>query len=118
MDRYLTGRRGEKLVSRLLTKKGYQLVTRNWRCVGGEIDLIFRNFSSYIFVEVKTVKNFDFGYPEERINYFKRVALLRSIKKFSLRHNIPLENCRIDLACYCLNEKRVIYYKNVFELIY
>lgn len=47
-------RRGEALAARYLEERGYQIVARNWRVRGGEIDLIATAGEQIVFIEVKT----------------------------------------------------------------
>ncbi len=50
------GRWGEELAARHLAARGYDILTRNWRCSTGELDLVVRSPSggSIAAVEVKT----------------------------------------------------------------
>jgi putative endonuclease len=48
------GEFGEKVAAKYLQKQGYEFVEKNWKIKFGEIDLIMRNQSQYIFIEVKT----------------------------------------------------------------
>ncbi|MDX2469198.1 MAG: YraN family protein [SAR324 cluster bacterium] len=52
-----TGDKGEKLALKHLKAKGYKLLEKNWRKVGGELDLIMVDGEFIIFVEVKTRNN-------------------------------------------------------------
>ena len=49
-----TGDKGEKLALKHLKQKGYQLLAKNWRKAGGELDLIMKDGEFIIFIEVKT----------------------------------------------------------------
>jgi len=51
------GRHGENAAFSYLKKKGYKLVTKNFSCRFGEIDLIVSDKSYIVFVEVKTRKS-------------------------------------------------------------
>ena len=46
------GRMGEDRACLYLEEKGMVLVTRNFRCKHGEIDLIMKDGSVFVFVEV------------------------------------------------------------------
>ena len=48
------GLRGERVAERHLRKKGLIVLARNWRGGGGELDLVFLDGNTLIFVEVKT----------------------------------------------------------------
>ena len=57
MDVREVGRRGEGVACSFLEKKGYLIVVRNFRCKGGEIDIIALSTKGVLcFVEVKTYK--------------------------------------------------------------
>ncbi|MEZ5871450.1 MAG: YraN family protein [Nitratireductor sp.] len=47
------GRKGEWLAAFALQLRGYRIVTRNFRCKAGEIDIIARRRDLVLFVEVK-----------------------------------------------------------------
>lgn len=56
LSRILPGERGkaaENQACRFLRAQGLQLVTRNYRCRYGEIDLIMRHGRDLVFVEVR-----------------------------------------------------------------
>ncbi|HEX8715222.1 MAG TPA: YraN family protein [Solirubrobacteraceae bacterium] len=48
------GRRGEQLAAEHLRRRGYAVLARNVRTRDGEIDLIARQRTTLVFVEVKT----------------------------------------------------------------
>lgn len=50
---YLKGASAEEAVARDYARRGYQLAESCFRGPGGEIDLIFRNGTGLVFVEVK-----------------------------------------------------------------
>ena len=47
------GRQAEDLATRFLEKKKFRILARNYRCRGGEIDLVARDGAEVIFIEVK-----------------------------------------------------------------
>ncbi|MBI3290737.1 YraN family protein [Candidatus Falkowbacteria bacterium] len=62
---------GERLASKYLAKKGYKIITTNYRTRYGEVDLICAKAGQIIFIEVKTRTNLAFGQPEESIDQRK-----------------------------------------------
>ena len=56
---------GEEEAAHYLRANGYEILNRNWRWKRSEIDLIARKDGLLIFIEVKSRRNHDFGYPEE-----------------------------------------------------
>ena len=71
------GRRGEDLAADYLRGTGLEIVERNWRCALGEIDVIARDGSETVFVEVKTRAGLGYGHPLEAITATKLARLRR-----------------------------------------
>jgi putative endonuclease len=61
------GRRGETLAAEALTKRGYAVLTRNWRCPHGEVDLIAQRGSDLYFIEVRTRRSVTNPGPEQSL---------------------------------------------------
>lgn len=63
LTRAQLGALGERLAEQHLTALGMQVLTRNWRCRYGELDLIAADpaFEAVVFVEVKTRTSDNFG---------------------------------------------------------
>lgn len=66
------GKFGEQCAADYLEKNGYRIIERNFRCRGGEIDLIATDAEYIIFVEVKLRKNSDYGEAKEFVTYSKQ----------------------------------------------
>lgn len=66
--RQYIGKQGEKIAINYLEKRGYTIVDRNYRYARSEIDIIAKESSCLIFVEVKTRNGTLFGYPEMSVN--------------------------------------------------
>ena len=74
----LTGAFGEDIVARFLTKRGYEIIEKNWRIREGEIDIVaLAPNGIFTFVEVKTRRSLAFGHPLEAINNEKAYRLQR-----------------------------------------
>jgi putative endonuclease len=69
------GAYGERLAAAFLWRLGYRTLHRNYRTERGELDLICREGSLLIFVEVRTRNTADFGLPSETIGAEKQEAL-------------------------------------------
>lgn len=79
------GMRGEDLACSFLEQKGYQLVARNYRVLGGEIDLVMRESSLLVFIEVKARNSNAYGYPEESVTRHKQDRMGRAARHFLSR---------------------------------
>lgn len=71
----LSGTWGEALAAEFLRKNRYTLVAAGYRCKFGEIDLIVKNKSYLVFVEVKTRKSADFASAREYVDHRKQERL-------------------------------------------
>jgi len=76
------GRRGEREAEKLLKKKGYQILVRNFRSGRDEIDLICLEGKAVVFVEVRTRKAGALVSGYDSINRRKREALKRVCRNY------------------------------------
>jgi putative endonuclease len=93
----MIGRWGEKLAENFLVERGYGVLDRNWRSPFGEIDLVVRNETNIIFVEVKTRTSETFGLPEEAVDSRKQTRLISSAEAYLLVHPDLNDDWRIDV---------------------
>ena len=70
--RSLFGKWGEDKAAEYLTKQGYAIIERNYRCRFGEIDIIAVKEGTLTFVEVKTRANLKFGRPAASVTKTKQ----------------------------------------------
>ena len=68
----LTGAWGEALAAEYLRKKRYTVVASGYRCRFGEVDLIVKNRTFLVFVEVKLRKSADFAQAMEYVDRKKQ----------------------------------------------
>lgn len=66
------GARGEEAAAHFLGRHGYLVLERNWTCFAGEADIIAIDGETLVFVEVKTRRSIDKGFPSEAVNRAKR----------------------------------------------
>ena len=101
----LIGQQGERLAKRYLEKHGQQFVAQNYRCRNGEIDLIMRDQSTLVFVEVKFRSKAHYGNAIEYFHATKRrkfeSAIAHYLHQTGLNPSIVAH--RIDLVGIELN---------------
>ena len=71
----IVGAWGERIAAEYLSRKRYKLVAANYRCRFGELDLILRNRTHLVFVEVKLRKNASFAAAREYVDLRKQEKL-------------------------------------------
>ena len=69
------GKAGEELATRFLTESGLTIITRNYRCPKGEMDIIARDGEALVFIEVRTRRSSYRGWGEETITQQKAQRL-------------------------------------------
>ena len=92
------GQWGEKVAALHLEAQGLVILERNWRCRGGEIDLVVRDGEAVVFVEVKTRRGRDFGAPEEALTPHKAAKLMQLGQQYIADHELDNVDWRIDLV--------------------
>lgn len=65
------GRYGEDLAVQHLQAAGLEILARNWRCRAGELDVVARDGTVLVFVEVKARSGIGFGLPAEAVGQAK-----------------------------------------------
>jgi len=87
-EKSLVGPRGEAAAARYLEKNGYEIVEKNYRKFGTEVDLIAKKDETLCFIEVKTRGSDDYGLPEEFVDRRKRRKIIRAARVFIGKKNL------------------------------
>lgn len=106
------GKAGEEQALAFLAREGLVLVERNFRCRGGEIDLVMRQGDEIIFVEVRARIKGTFGGAAASITANKQARLIHAAQTFLQRFR-RLPPCRFDAIA--IEGERVFWLKNVIE---
>lgn len=86
MKTYLLGKKAEDVASSFLIKNGLVLVTRNYRCRFGEIDLIMQDSDTLVFIEVRYRKNDNYGDAAESVGREKQRKLVFTANQYLIEH--------------------------------
>ncbi len=108
MTPHQVGNVGERLARRHLEARGYRIVDTNYRCRWGEIDLIAREGSAWVFVEVRTRRSDAYGSPEESVTERKVRRLKLTAEDYLRRRTTGSTEAqwRIDLIAIRLGSGR------------
>jgi putative endonuclease len=85
-DRMDAGRAGENAALTYLEAQGLQLLTRNYRCTAGEIDLVMREQRLLVLVEVRLRSRSDYGNAASSVTRAKQRRIIRAAGHLLLVH--------------------------------
>ena len=108
-----TGQRAEAAALAHLAANGLKLQHRNYRCRGGEIDLVMRDGDTTVFVEVRFRRSARFGTPEATVDRRKQSRLVRAARHYLGQHG--LVTCRFDVVGITGEPPRIHWIRNAFE---
>lgn len=92
------GRFAEQAALDYLNRKGLRLVERNFRCRGGELDLIMTEGDTLVFVEVRYRASSRFGTGADSVDRRKQQKMIRAAAQFlRMRRRYASRRCRFDV---------------------
>ena len=93
------GKLGENNAALFLESEGYDILERNYRCTGSELDIIARKDDTLVCVEVKSGREYG-GRPAVHVNADKKNAMRRGLEKYIYDSNLMergIAHVRIDV---------------------
>jgi putative endonuclease len=91
------GRRGEDLAAAYLEEQGLVVLSRNWRCRHGEIDLVATDATRLVVCEVKTRSGSRYGIPAEAVTRRKVARIRRVTGAWLAAHRVYWVEVRFDV---------------------
>ncbi|MFJ3055132.1 YraN family protein [Herbaspirillum sp. NPDC087042] len=107
-----TGDAAEDAALAHLRKQGLQLVERNFRCRGGEIDLVMRDGATVVFVEVRARASDSHGGAAASVTPAKQRRLILAAQTW-LQAQPDTPPCRFDVVA--LDGGRMQWLRNAIE---
>ncbi len=93
------GRAAENSALAHLQSNGLQLVARNYRCPGGELDMVMLERRELVFVEVRYRGSERFGGAAPSVDAGKQRKLRRAGESFLQHHpDLAFNGCRFDVV--------------------
>ena len=119
-ERLSLGKKGEELAIGQLKVLKYKILERNFKCSLGEIDIIARDKSTLVFVEVKTRATRDFGGPAAAVDWRKQRQLSKVALTYLNKKKLSNVPARFDVVAVELipPSPRIEVIPNAFELCY
>lgn len=101
------GKRGEEAAACFLQRREYEILDRNWKCIAGEADIVALQDDTLCFIEVKTRKDAQKGFPSEAVDTRKRSRYERIAACYLKDHDYADVRVRFDIiAILVLGEDR------------
>jgi len=119
-DKRTLGTRGEEIATAYLKKRNYKVLETNYRCRCGEIDIIARDGSVLVFVEVKTRRTASYGPPQLSVTPFKQRQISKAALTYLAKNRLMESFARFDVIGVLLrdNPPQVDHIKDAFDLAY
>lgn len=92
------GLAGEDLAADWYAARGYEVLSRRWRCQAGEIDLVARRGRLLVVAEVKARSSDRFGMPFEAVVGDKQARLRRLAAQWLREHEVKGVRLRFDVV--------------------
>ena len=106
------GRRAEERAAQHLEAHGLRVVGRNFRCRGGEIDLVCRDGATLVFVEVRLRRNAAYGGAGASITARKQQRVVLAARHYLAAHRQSARACRFD--CVLLDGATISWLRDAF----
>jgi len=115
------GNRGEELAAAFLVRKGLKIIERNFRCKGGEVDIIARDRKTTVFIEVKSRRTLTYGVPQLAVTEFKQRQISKAALTWLSKNRLLDAPARFDVIAILLENNyshQIEHIVNAFDLAY
>ncbi|MDX2360547.1 MAG: YraN family protein [Crocinitomicaceae bacterium] len=105
MNHIELGKVGEDYAANYLSRKGFQIVDRNYRFGKLEIDIICTHENKLVFIEVKTRNSIALGSPYLSVTPHKQRQIIKVSNRYIIENN-RTEEVRFDIVSIIYNSKK------------
>lgn len=120
-SKQITGQQAEDTACHYLEKQGLLLIERNYLCPRGEIDLIMKDRTTTVFIEVRYRNNVRFGSGAESVDWKKQKKLLATAAHYLQQHPKAAKSaCRFDVVSLTANnsgEQKLDWIPDAFQAL-
>ena len=113
MNQVKTGKEYEEKVALYLENQGMQLLTHNFRCRHGEIDIIGIHEGCLVFVEVKYRKDNRHGAAEEAVGVSKQKKICYTSDYFRISRK-QYQNLQVRYDVVAVTKDEIRWHRNAF----
>lgn len=114
-DRHARGRAAEAQALAYLKARGLKLIEQNYRCRGGEIDLVMRDGDTVVFVEVRFRSHSQYGGAAASVDRRKQRRLVHAATHFLQRHRMTEKAARLDVVAIGPGDEQVQWLRNAIS---
>ena len=101
---YELGRTGELAALKYLRKNKFKIIQKGFRLFRGEIDIIALDGQTLVFIEVKTRRSYQHGFPEESVSSAKQNQIRKIAQGYLSLHGKEEAECRFDVLSLMYDE--------------
>ena len=106
------GIKGEDLAESFLKEIGYRILKRNYRIGHSDIDILAKDESTLVFIEVRTKSMEDRGMPEDTLTA-KKLRRMKKTAELYMAFNHYEGSARLDAVCIVLDKTgRIRHFKH------
>lgn len=102
------GRRGEEVAVAYLEQRGLVVLSRNWRCREGELDVVATDRERLVVCEIKTRSGTRYGEPAESVTARKAQRIRRITRAWLAAHNVAWVEIRFDVVAVLMRPGRPV----------
>jgi len=107
---------GEECAASLLVAAGLSLLDRNWKCPGGELDLVAAEGGEVVFVEVKRRRSGSHGLAAEAVGPRKQMRILAAARAWLAEHpSDASRSVRFDVVAFDGEPPRASWIRGAFD---
>lgn len=119
-EKHIRGRFGEDYTADYLINKGLEIIARNFRRKGGELDIVALDGRMLVVVEVKARKFGSITDGLDAMTVTKRRNIIRTAQRFIDETDVDFDEMRFDVAELTLTTEKIprvlefSYYEDAF----
>ncbi|HEV7469937.1 MAG: protein yraN [Pseudonocardia sp.] len=106
------GRRGEDVAVEYLQNRGLVVLSRNWRCRDGELDVVATDRARLVVCEIKTRSGTRYGEPAEAVTEKKAATIRRVTRAWLAEHHVGWCEIRFDVVAVLMPPDRPVTLKH------
>jgi len=112
------GQQAEQWANNYLQQQGLELITKNYSCRRGEIDLIMQDKQTLVFVEVRYRKSSAFGSALESVDHKKQAKLIFTAQHYLQQQASSFMAYRFDVIAITheKNQPSITWVQDAFQV--